>query len=58
MTKTELTKIIHKIAREQIKIYKQELKENKGMPIAQTYEGKIIGIEQFLITLMYHNIIN
>jgi len=52
MNKKQRTKIIRKNAREQIKIYKREIKEiGRGMPEAIDYEAKIEGIRQFLINL-------
>jgi len=52
MTKKEISKKIKDNAKEQIRIYENEIKSGiSGNDIIEKYKGAIYGIEQFLINL-------
>ena len=57
MTKKELTKVIRGNAREQIKIYKVEVKEWSDEEMKMKFLGAIQGIKEFLINLQKLGII-
>lgn len=51
MNKKELTNIIRKNAREQMKIYDKESEEWSNKKLGLKYEGASYGIRQFLVNL-------
>ena len=57
LTKKELTKIIRQSAREQISIFKNEIKEWTDEEMEFKFKGGIEGIKMFLINLKKSGII-
>jgi len=58
MNKKELTKAIRKSAREQIKIYEEEVREWSDWEMKLRFNGGIQGIKEFLINLKKIGIIS